>query len=206
MNHNKKKSNLKEAAAPISASAFKSIPLELQNLSLDMKVDSYIMRYEKDSMPTQATYAVPGTDSGINFEFKKTFLALLEAEEDPFAAGAGDMPVDMGADPAAAAPAGDAAPPASPSLDIPNPRFNVGNFAQSIARLLLNYENLLDPRTTILNRVQVYIEKNYDAGVAKEVMQILESEFRLVPKDTSSQGETFPNPLAAGSMGDSSGG
>jgi hypothetical protein len=59
----------------------------------------------------------------------------------------------------------------------------VKNFAQSVARLVLNYEGLLDPKSTILNRARAYVEKNYDAGVAKQMMDILASQFQLSPRD-----------------------
>jgi hypothetical protein len=94
---------LMEEGAPINPSDPQPIPMELQNLSLDMKVDSYFMKYEKESLPTQQNYQVPGTDLGVpggllpsqasqgsgvtptapvggiemQEGFKKTFLALL---------------------------------------------------------------------------------------------------------------------------------
>jgi hypothetical protein len=95
---------------------------------------------------------------------------------------------------------GDSDAPATPTPTGPaveNPRLNVRNFAQSIARLVLNFEGLVDPRTVILNRAKAYIEKNYDAGVSKQMMELLSSEFQLAPR---AEGDTTPiqAPLAAG--------
>jgi hypothetical protein len=178
---------LLEDGAPIDPTDPQPLPLETQNLSLDMKVDNYFMKYEKESLPTQQTYAVPGTDLGVAtpsmMEFKKVALRLLrEAEGDDPAADAGADPAMGGADAGSGgeeAPAGGA--PAAPAVE--NPRFNVRNFAQSVARLVLNYENLLDPRTTILNRARAYVEKNYDAGLARQMMEILETQFQLSPRE-----------------------
>lgn len=182
---------LLEDGAPINPTDPQPLPLETQNLSLDMKVDNYFMKYEKESLPTQQTYAVPGTNLGMTMEsssFKKVALRLLqEAEGDDPAADAGADPAmgggDAGADAGAGeeAPAGASAPAAAPAVE--NPRFNVRNFAQSVARLVLNYEGLLDPRTTILNRARAYVEKNYDAGLARQMMEILETQFQLSPRE-----------------------
>lgn len=194
---------LMEEGAPINPSNPQAIPLELQNMSLDMKVDSYFMKYEKESLPTQQNYQVPGTDLGVpggllpssnptapgvtptapvngiemREGFKKTFLALLEAEgDDPFAADPMDDSMDS------PTPDGSEAPAVPQQPAVENPRFNVKNFAQSVARLVLNYEGLLDPKSTILNRARGYVEKNYDAGVAKQMMDILSSQFQLAPR------------------------
>lgn len=220
---------LKEEGAPINPSDPQPIPAELQNLSLDMKVDSYFMKYEKESLPTQQNYQVPGTDlgapgglipsnnpqnaagiaptapvGGIQMEqgFKKTFLALLEADGDDPLAGMDDMgstdTMGTGDDQSGAPPA-----PAAPTVE--NPRFNAKNFAQSVARLVLNYDGLLDPKSTILNRAKAYVEKNYDAGVARQMMDILSSQFQLAPR---APGDTTPTqaPPAAGAWSGVGGG
>lgn len=191
---------LLEAGAPIDPTAPQPLPLEMQNISLDMKVDSYIMKYEKESLPTQQAYAVPGTDLGMNFEnkFKRTAARMLkEAEGDDPAAGGDDPLADSGADPDAGGDGGESAggPPPAPSVE--NPRFNVANMAQSVARLVLNYEGLLDPRTTILNRARAYVEKNYSGGVAQQMMKILQTQFQLSPRDTQEQ-SGISQPVAAG--------
>lgn len=225
----KGKTSLKEVAhllleeqAPINPSNPQPIPAELQGLSLDMKVDSYFMKYEKESLPTQQNYQVPGTDLGVpgglippdqtppgiaptapvggiqmNEEFKKMFMTLLEAEEDMMG---GDDLGDMGG-----GDEGGEAPPIPPEPQVENPRFNVRNFAQSVARLVLNYEGLLDPKSTILNRARAYVEKNYDAGVARQMMDILSSQFQLTPRMT---GDTNPvqGPPAAGAWSGVGGG
>lgn len=185
---------LLEDGAPIDPTSPQPLPLETQNLSLDMKVDNYLMKYEKESLPTQQTYAVPGTDLGMSMEFKKIAKRLIsEAEgEDPAADPMAD-PAALGDGSGEDAPVPAAAQP--PTVE--NPRFNVRNFSQSIARLVLNYEGLLDPRTTILNRARAYVEKNYDAGFAKQMMEILESQFQLSPKGPSENGG-ISSPIAAG--------
>jgi len=221
---------LLEDGAPIDPTDPQPLPMEVQNLSLDMKVDNYLMKYENESLPTQQTYTVPGSDLGMAgppqptggtgvmsgnpgfngvglTEFQKVAQRLLrEADGDDPAVGGDDPAADPGADPTAgggdAAPAGGA--PAGPPA-VENPRFNVRNFAQSVARLTLNYEGLLDPRTTILNRARAYVEKNYDAGLARQMMEILESQFQLSPANPQENGG-INAPVAAGSWQGGGGG
>lgn len=189
---------LLEDGAPIDPVDPQPTPMEIQNNSLDMNVDNYLMKYEKESLPTQQSYSVPGTNL---MEFRSVAKRLLEAEGDDLAgdpagdSAAGGEPPAEGGDPAAA-------PPGPPPVE--NPRFNVGNFAQSVARLVLNYEGLLDPRTTIMNRARGYLEKNYDAGIAKQMMEILEGQFQLTPR-TADQTKV-PTPIAGGAWGGVGGG
>lgn len=200
----KKAKSFKEAAsllleegAPINPADAQPTAADVQNLSLDMKVDSYFLKYEKSSLPTQQTYAVPGSPENMMFEFREVVQRLLEAEGDDPMAG-GDAPVAGVDDAGAGGGEEGGAPPAAPSQpQIENPRFNVRNFAQSVARLVLNYESLLDPRTTILNRARFFIEKNYDAGVARQMMDILEIQFGLSPRMPEANGGVAA-PLAGG--------
>ncbi len=193
---------LLEEGAPINPADAQPTDPSVQNLSMDMKVDSYFLKYEKESLPTQQTYAVPGSADNMMFEFRSFAKQLLEAEgDDPLAGGDAGGDAGFGADPGGAGGAGgdDAgAPPAAPAQpQVENPRFNVRNFAQSVARLVLNYEGLLDPRTTILNRARYFIEKNYDAGVARQMMDILETQFRLSPR-TAEANDGVSAPIAGG--------
>lgn len=191
---------LREEGAPINPANAQPTDANVQNLSMDMKVDSYFLKYEKASLPSQQTYAVPGSDAGMMFEFRTFAKRLLEAEGDDPMAG-GDMGGDAGGDMGGGGPeGGDAggAPQAPAQPQVENPRFNVRNFAQSVARLVLNYEGLLDPRTTILNRARYFVEKNYDAGVARQMMDILETQFNLSPRSGEDPNDGIPAPIAGG--------
>lgn len=188
---------LLEEGAPINPADAQPTDPSVQNLSMDMKVDSYFLKYEKESLPTQQTYAVPGSAENMMFEFSSFAKQLLEAEGDDPLAGGDPAGGDTGFAGAGDEGGGDAPPPAPAQPQVENPRFNVRNFAQSVARLVLNYEGLLDPRTTILNRARYFIEKNYDAGVARQMMDILETQFRLSPR-TAEANDGVVAPVAAG--------
>lgn len=168
---------------PVNPSQPSTEPQDMQNLSLDMKVDSYFMKYEKESLPTSNDYSVDGS---LMESLKIIFEA--EGDEDPLGGGAGDF---GGEDETQGAPAQPQAP------QVPNPRFNATNFAQSIARLIMNFEGLVDPKTVVLNRAKAFVTKNYDAGVAEQMMEILKSQFGLEPSPLSSTSE-IQAPIAAG--------
>lgn len=204
---------LLEDGAPINPTDPQPLPLETQNLSLDMKVDNYFMKYERESLPTQQTYAIPGTDLGAvtppMMEFKKVALRFLREAEGDDPAADGTDPVMGGGDAGADAGGGGEEAPASGAPVAPvveNPRFNVRNFAQSVARLVLNYEGLLDPRTTILNRARAYVEKNYDAGLARQLMEILETQFQLSPRESQANNGIVAPPAGGAWTGVGGGG
>lgn len=194
-------------------------PVNVPDVSLDQKVDRYLVRYEKEAIPTSDDYAVDGqvqarvnaagnpqgvalgNGQPVQFESKRPRKGLLESllfeapgdpgeEEDPMAAGgdpaaAGGMGADpmaaggdmgLGADPAAggAAPAAPAAPPV-----IDTPKMNMNNYTRAVARLINNYEALMDPKTTILNRAKEYIRVNYDEATATMFEQTMQEQFGI---------------------------
>lgn len=182
-----------EGLYPQSPSEPSALPQEQQNASLDLKVDSYLVKYEKDSLPTSNDYVQQGVGLPMNESF--TFIyknhILGEAPEDD------SLDLDAGMDDPGSG-AGDetdgTAPTAPSAPQVENPRFNAKLFAGSVARLVENYETLLDPRTTILNRVKAYIQSNYDNNVAENVMEILRTEFQI----STTQAEDPHQPIAAG--------
>lgn len=62
---------------------------------------------------------------------------------------------------------------------INTPQINLNEFARSIARLINNYDALLNPRTIILNRVEAYLARNYNDLTAKHFIQIMENNYNL---------------------------
>jgi len=191
-------------------------PIEMQDVSLDQKVDRYLVRYEKEAIPASDDYAVDGAvqqrintadnpkgvalgnGQPVQVENKKRKRAgLLEAVlfEAPGApppdAGGGDLAAgfggDLGGGGADAGGLGDlgggedagapAAPPSPPVID--TPKMNMNNYTRAVARLINNYESLLDPKTTILNRAKEYIRVNYDEATATMFEQVMEKQFGI---------------------------
>lgn len=182
-----------------------------QNISLDQNVDRYLVQYERESIPGSQQF--PMTESiGVN-----DFLSyLFEADDDPMAElgdaddGGGDMGdlggdteggPDMGGDPAAGAAPAEPAGPAAPQ-----PILNIKTFAMRLARLINNFDVLVNPKITIMNRANAYVAKNYGDNTAKELMITLDTSYGLSPRGEQ-QKDVPPAPYGIGAtVGDADSG
>jgi len=201
-----------------------------KKISLDQIVDKYLISYEKESIPTSNDYDIPGTPpvtaqeagevsnmvnppptTNVTGESRKkmgVLASLFEADEDPGAApGGGDeAPVDdAGGDPGADPTAGGGdLGGAPPTPVIATPKINLNNYAMGIARLVGNYEALLNPKSTILNRAIEYIRVNYDEPTAKQFEEMMEQNYDLrSEEEMRDQGMA---PFAAGALSGGGGG
>lgn len=128
-------------------------PEMLENDSLDVQVDRFLMQGESDSSK-QAMGMAPQTES-----------LLREEGED-----AGAAPVTD--------PAQQQEPP-SPQPTGGGQDLDLVTFADNLARLIEKHETLLDIKGTIVRRALNYVTKNYDAKQSKELAQILEGNFGI---------------------------
>ena len=201
-------------------------PVEQQNISLDQVVDRYIVRYERDSIPTNEVYESFDNLHESMFLFEQEEDEPLDDEplddddggdldlgggddgdlggglgdEDPL----GDDPAAAGGGEGAAAPADAAAPPVAST-----PQININDFSRAMARLIGNFESLLDPKSVIINRAAAYIASNYDQRTSDEFKQILEVNYGFTPTEnvnTATPTETdFPTPYTVGAGGSGGG-
>ncbi|MFA6049926.1 MAG: hypothetical protein WC761_01895 [Candidatus Paceibacterota bacterium] len=207
-------------APPQQMSDFQAPPQK--PVSLDQVVDRYIVRYERESIPltgepgpgpspgSQPAGGSPSTmEEGanlkglMNFLFEQAPPPPLEdeppAEDDPAALG-GDTTADPGGGLDMGDEGGDAggAPPPNAPPVVNTPKINLNDFSRSVARMVNNFDALLNPKTIILNRVEAYLKSNYDERTAKHFMQIMERNYGLnvtsveYPEDNND----FPSPVA----------
>lgn len=188
-------------------------PIPQKNVSLDQVIDKYIVRYERESIPqTAAPGPGPTSNSAASPETLeerqiRSLSALLFEQDAPpppleGAGGAGDGGGDSGGD---AGGGSGKAPPGPPVIN--TPKINLNDFSRSMARLINNYDALLNPRSIILNRAEAYIKSNYDERTAKMFMQIMERNYGVHPTNTeysstrgSGEGD-FPTPVSANAGG-----
>lgn len=121
----------------------------------------------------------------------------------PDLGGGGDDPfADLGDDSGDDSSGGDA----SGGETVPVPKINVRKFAEGVARLAINYDTLLDPQSVILNRAMYYISKNYSPRLAKELVSILEQDFKLTAKsNVKGRDSVYAMPFAGGAGPESGG-
>jgi hypothetical protein len=190
-----------------------------KDVSLDQVVDRYLIRYEKESIPTvddyeDELYGESSSELDTSVVLKD---ALNEAEEDELDLGGDeeadpapeedlggeeDAGLDLGGDEPAPE-AGDESTSdveAAPAVTA-TPQINLQDFARSVARLVNNYEELLNPRDTILNRVEAYIQSNYDDRTAEELMELLDTNYSLRNQDEEEENqEEYPTPYSVGAL------
>ena len=171
-----------------------------KDASLDQIVDKYLMKYEQESVPLESNEKEEESSSKkIDEEFKYNKLNYYIFEQD---AGLPPLPPagDLGA------PLPGAASTSTPAKTEPVPKINLRKFAQGVARLVYNYQSLINPKRIILNRAQTYIEKNYSTRLAKELMGILERDFNLSSKTNAQKEDEAPSAPRAGRAGPEGGG
>lgn len=191
-----------------------------KDASVDQKIDAYLMQYEKEAVPLEgadedklspearqqaAEAPVPLSERRKQRALYKWLFEQDAPPADPAASAPTDTPTgdDAGEDTGG----GDTPEPGAEAPVAPVPKINVRKFAEGLARLVNNYQTLVDPKTIILNRAMYYIAKNYSPRLAKELMSILERDFNLTPKTKAQvQAEYPPAPRQANAGPDNGGG
>lgn len=152
--------------------------------SVDDQVDSYILRFESESIKDSS-------EDEIMMESLRTLSMkfLLEAEGDEPAEGEEAPPSD---------PEGSEVPKEEPEGVDPKPPLDIDAFTKKVARLVMNYKDLLRVEPVIVNRAAAFLEKNYgDKGkdYVERMIDILDTQF-----DFNLEGEedVVDVPIAAG--------
>lgn len=159
--------------------------IQPQDISLDQKVDKYLIQYEREAIKKSEMFnglgQTPRASAPLAIaqlqEGTSLFALLFEQEEEGADAG-----MDMGGgDDAAGADTGGEGGEEEPR--IPEPQLNIQRFAANLARLVNNYDVMLDPKTVILNRAYAYLLKNYNEQTAIEFMVNMKKYYQLTPNN-----------------------
>lgn len=197
-------------------------PVPQKNVSLDQVVDKYIVRYERESIPQTSmpgpgptpaaspppeTLAQQPSPSTLEERQLRSLKALLFEQDAPTDEPPGDEPPPDDAGGGDEGGGGGGAAPEGPPV-VNTPKINLNDFTRSMARLINNYDALLNPRSLILNRAEAYIKSNYDERTAKMFMQTMERNYGLHPTNTeytstrgSGEGD-FPTPYSSNAGGE----
>ena len=216
--------SLKEqsGAPPVPQSMADFAPIPQKNVSLDQVIDRYIVRYERESIPQTAAPGpgpiaanAPSPETTLaETRSLRTFMSMLfEQDTPPPPPEEEELPPDDAAPPGddmgaptddAGAGGGAGAPEGAPVVN--TPKINLNEFSRSVARMINNYDALLNPRSIIMNRVEAYIQSNYDERTAKMFIQIMERNYGLHTTNTeytsTGGGGEFPSPAAANAGGE----
>jgi len=77
------------------------------------------------------------------------------------------------------------------------------NFASNIARLVKNYQNLIDWQSVILNKAESFVNNHYGENTAKVLLDILQDEYDIAKKEEKF--EEPETPIAIGARGEGGG-
>lgn len=197
-------------------------PVPQKNVSLDQVIDKYVVRYERESIPQTGmpgpgptpaastppeTLAQQPTPSTLEERQLRSLSNLLfEQDAPPDEPPADEPPPDEGDAGGGDEGGGGGGPPPEGPPVVNTPKINLNDFTRSIARLINNYDALLNPRSIILNRVEEYIRTNYDERTAKMFIQIMERNYGLHPTNTeytsTAGGGEFPTPYSFNAGGE----
>jgi len=180
--------------------------IQPQDMSLDQKVDRYFIQYEREAIKKSEMFnglgQTPRASAPLAIaqlqENKKAlnlFSILFEQDEDPTAGG-----MDMGGDDAGGDTGGDTGGEegGGEEVNIQEPQLNIQRFASNVARLVNNYDVMLDPKTVILNRAYAYLLKNYNQQTAIEFMVNMKKYYQLTPNNIGANIPTSTYPSAVG--------
>jgi hypothetical protein len=156
--------------------------IQPQDISLDQKVDRYLIQYEREAIKKSEMFnglgQTPRTSAPLAIaqlqEKASLFNLLFEQDEEGIDAGMDTSGEDTG---------GDAGGEAGEEPEIAEPQLNIQRFASNLARLVNNYEVMLDPKTVILNRAYAYLLKNYNEQTAIEFMVNMKKYYQLTPNN-----------------------
>jgi len=186
---NSKKKLIKEdEQSPYPGAMRDTAPVVQKNVSLDQAIDRYLVRYEREAIPSSAMYESAFAKGSLI----DLFEAIMKEQDDPMAGmdmgdDAGGGMDDAGGDSGGGG--GTDGPPMTKT-----PRIDLNNFAMGVARLVNNYQSLIDPKSIILNRAEQYIANNYDERTGKELVDMLKNNYGLsaVTQDGSEYGQGDP--------------
>jgi len=197
-------------------------PVPQKNVSLDQVIDKYVVRYERESIPQTGmpgpgpnpaattppeTLAQQPSPSSLEERQLRSLSNLLFEQDAPTDEPPADEPPPDESDTGGGDTGGGGGgpPPEGPPV-VNTPKINLNDFTRSIARLINNYDALLNPRSIILNRVEEYIRTNYDERTAKMFIQIMERNYGLHPTNTeytsTAGGGEFPTPYSFNAGGE----
>jgi len=190
-----------------------STPETPLNVSLDQAVDRYIIRYEKESIPTMSTYEDQINNYSTNAIEKLLENLLNEAPEDevptedtPATDTGGDESVTNITDAADTTDTADItdtndANDNEQQTVMATPQINLQDFTRSIARLVNNFEALINPKEIIINRAKEYIKNNYDTRTAEEFSELLSNNYNITTmSDMEDQNNNWPTSYTAGAL------
>ena len=175
--------------------------------SIDDQVDALILRYENASIKEGTTLAESLQGMSLKYLLEQDELGL----DDPAAGGEDPAGGEAGAEagPDAPDPEGsEAMGVTEPAEEQKIPPLDIDAFTNRVARLTMNYKNLLRIEDAIVNRAKNFLDENYGDKFVTKFLQVMDEQYGLRTDESGVEyppdDETFglgANPAGAGSVG-----
>ena len=161
--------------------------------SVDDQIDSLILMYE--------SRAIRDEEDRLNESLKSSSLKYLFEQEEE----AGEETGDETDEEPPSDPVGSEEVTAKPATKDAVPDLDIDKFTIKVARLLMNYKQLLDVENAIINRAKNFLDENYGDAFVTRYLDILDEQFGISPQEfETSYNEDVP--LAVGAYAGGTGG
>lgn len=171
--------------------------------SVDDQIDSLILMYEKESIRDEEDEIASINES----LFRLSLRALLREQEEESAAPPEASEEEPAEEEPEVEPTGSEEISAKPADKQKVPDLDIDKFTIDVARLVMNYKQLLDVEKAIINRTKNFLDENYGDTFVERFLNTLEEQFGLSIDefgDEDVQDAPFAigaNPAGAGSVG-----
>ena len=141
--------------------------------SIDQQVDAFILKFEKDSIQNNPD------DQVLAESFSELSLMSLLSEQEAEEVEAEEVDVEEEKeDSSPSEPASDDdLKDVPPMPEAPKPPLNIDEFTRRVARLAMNYQNLIDIKGSIVERSLRFLKENYDLEHANQMVDLLNQQF-----------------------------
>jgi len=164
----------------------------LSPISVDDQIDSILINFETESTVTQEN----------KYSVVKALQFLFEQDTDEETADKETADEEAAEEDKATTDKSKEDTEGSETVDVSEPvepvraPLNLNEFATNVARLIDNYENLLDVRTVIMTRALQYITEHYGEESSGNLRDLLESQYNIKPT-----GDYVPEPVPPMAVG-----
>ena len=160
--------------------------------SVDDQIDSLILLYEKR--------AIRDEENKLMESLQSTSLKYLFEQEEEEAAE--EEPAEEDTEPTGSE---EATAPAAKSEPVPD--LDIDKFTIKVARLIMNYRQLLDVENAIINRTKNFLDENYGDKFVVRYLDILDEQFGISTKEFDlNYAEDAPFAVGANASGTGGGG
>ena len=165
--------------------------------SVDDQIDSLVLLYEQR--------AIRDEESKLMESLRNSSLGLL-MEQDEEEDAADEEPVEDDTD-TSSDPTGSEEVTAKPETSDAVPDLDIDKFTIKIARLIMNYKQLLDVENAIINRAKNFLDENYGDQFVVRYLDILDEQFGIEAKEFDIKyNEDEPFSVGANASGTGGGG